>query len=458
MKIDLDIINKEWFEKLMLQFENEKKINIKSCLVIKNGKMISSYSKEPYSIDERNLLFSMTKSFSSLAIGIASDKGYLELDDKIINIFPDKLPLLVSKHLKNIKIRDLLVMASGIHHNTYTELYHEKDWIKAFLGQEFQHEPGTYYRYSTHGSHMLSAVIKEKTGYNLLDFLNINLFSPLGIEKPQWEIAPDGYIAGGMGLSLCAKDIAKIGQLLLDKGLYNGTQVISRNYLDAATSVQIIKHSELDKLDREILGKEYGYQFHIDKFGNYRMDGAFGQLCLVLNDYNTVIVVTSTDSKMETLHKVIYESFENEFACISNSEVAKLVDSSIFNPNSNWYFFTPLVNGIKEIDVLFDEKHIKILYHTSCNDEETELIIQRHSKYTGHTSFVKDIQNHTQKFVSEIINENESMIQIRVWYVETPYIEDYVLRKDGNKVSMEYDINVSFTKKSFIVEAMSITN
>ena len=149
--------------KVILDFiegiEQDEAINLKTFMLLCDNKILAQFSKEPYSIEDQQLLFSMTKSFASLGVGIAADKGCLDIEDKIISYFTNKLPEQISDNLREVKVKHLLTMTSGIHDNTYEMLYPQKDWVKAFLAQNFPHEPGTYYRYSTHGSHILSALI-----------------------------------------------------------------------------------------------------------------------------------------------------------------------------------------------------------------------------------------------------------------------------------------------------------
>lgn len=123
------------------------------------------------------------------------------------------------KNLEKITIKDLLTMSSGIHDNTYVELFNTNNWISAFLAQDFPHEPGTHYRYSTHGSHMLSAIITKATSLSLEDFLNKYLFHPIGIYEAHRERSPEKLTAGGMELSLYPYSLVKIPQLLLNRGV-----------------------------------------------------------------------------------------------------------------------------------------------------------------------------------------------------------------------------------------------
>ncbi len=194
-------------------------LQLNTFMLICNNKAITQFWKKPYEKDCVQLLYSLTKSFTGVGVGIASDKKLINLEDSVISFFPDKLPETISENLQKMKVKHLLSMTCGIHENTYGMLYNQDDWIKAFLAQDFPHEPGTYYRYSTHASHVLAAIVEKVAGMSFYDFLKINLFEPLGIAKSTWEHCKQGITAGGMGLGLTTESIAKFGQMLLNKAM-----------------------------------------------------------------------------------------------------------------------------------------------------------------------------------------------------------------------------------------------
>jgi CubicO group peptidase (beta-lactamase class C family) len=243
--------------------EVDENVNLISFALIQNDKVLAKFCKKPYREDVKQLLFSMTKSFAALAVGIAIDDGLLSLDDYVESFFSEELPERPHPNLLKMKIRHLLTMTTGIHKNTYSELFPQSNWVKAFLAQEFPHEPGTYYRYSTHASHMLSAIIQKVSNTSLEDFLNDSLFLPMDITEAQWEHSPEGLTSGGMGLSLCPASLIKVACMLLNKGIFNEKRIISEEYIALATSPQVIKQDEVNRLDQYFSGFQYGFQFHI---------------------------------------------------------------------------------------------------------------------------------------------------------------------------------------------------
>jgi CubicO group peptidase (beta-lactamase class C family) len=252
-------------------------------------------------------LFSLSKSFTSIAVGIARDEGYLDLSDKVISFFSDKLPDPISDNLSQMTIHHLLSMNAGHHENIYGYVAKETDWVKAYLSMEVEHKPGTFYRYSTHSTYMLSAILEKVTGQRLTDFLIPRLFEPLGISKPSWETCPMGVVAGGMGLSIPTERLANFGQMLLSRGMFNGHRIVSEEYINLATKEQSDTRRDEARID---FSRGYGYQFFLCRDGCFMGNGGYGQLCFVAPNKNIVIAATSSFPSMkqlQTLLDLIYE-------------------------------------------------------------------------------------------------------------------------------------------------------
>ena len=167
--------------------ELERHTDIIGLIILQNGEEVVRFCKKPYNIDELRLLFSLSKSFTGIGVGIANDLGIISLDDLVVSYFPDKLPPLISENLSRLKIEHLLTMSCGIHENTYPELYIQDDWVNAFLTQDFVHEPGTFYRYSTHATYMLSAIVERASGQSFYSFLKQYLLEPMEISNSSRE-------------------------------------------------------------------------------------------------------------------------------------------------------------------------------------------------------------------------------------------------------------------------------
>lgn len=175
----------------------------------------------------------MSKSFTSIAVGLAIAEGRLSIDDLVVDHFPEDLPAKPSPYLRAMRVRDLLTMATG--HGTEPPRPAGGSWTKAFLAHEVPFKPGTHFLYNTSATFMQAALVEKTTGEGLLAYLETRLLGPLGIEHATWERNPDGIAAGGFGLSLRTEDIARFGQLLLQRGRWEGRQLVPEGWIDEAT-------------------------------------------------------------------------------------------------------------------------------------------------------------------------------------------------------------------------------
>lgn len=438
---------------------DDKNINIKTFSVLNKDSVLCKFSNSPYTFDENNLMFSLTKSITSLGIGIAIDKGYLDLNSKVADFFPDKLPETVSENLSLMTVEDLLTMSSGIHENTYADLFYKEDWVEAFLAQDFPHTSGTYYRYSTHGSHMLSAIIEKATGHKLDDFMDKHFFRKMDIPKPQWEYCLQGITCGGMGLSMSANSLLKIGFLLLNEGVYQDEQVISKEYLEKATCKKIFKVTEKDPETKIHSGLHYGYQFHINKFNHYRMDGGFGQICLVMPEKERAFVVTSQNSKIEPLMKCIYKHFYFTASYLyEDISLPKL--SYNYDQYSNKIEYLELIRNVSveleknplNIDNIFIKSNKeKLNIEMRMKDSSMKLDFSLNGPHKGKTYFIKDIMWHNQNYLS-YMNWDNGTLDLLIVYLETPYIVNYSFKFSDDFVIMDFKINRSLTLNDFIAK------
>lgn len=444
------------FSEFIHACDRNDNVRISHVICSSGDSILAEYVKPPYRMNTLRLFFSMTKTFASLAIGIAGDLGLLTIDDYIIKYFPKDLPQLPDKNLCRIKIRHLLTMSSGIHDNTYAGLYAQSNWIKAFLKQEFPHEPGTYYRYSTHSSHMLSAIITKVSSLSLEEFLNKYLFHPMGIYEAQWEQSPEHLTAGGMGLSLYPHSLVKISQLLLNKGVYHGKRLISQDYLESATRQQIVKQDDVNRPDNHFCGAGYGFQFHISRGGFYRLDGAFGQLCLICPSKNLSVTVFSENSKMEALLSLVYEYLlEEPFTCgefDAGQEISGEAKNSTAEIPLRKYQLSQNGLDLESIEFIRKNGAYSLIL---CEKEHTNIIDFSFSgEKQGQIYFIKDLQKHRQEYVC--IATFDQVLKLKVFLIETPYIVDYSFIFSGKEVLLEFSINVSFTLQNQTIRGFAM--
>ncbi len=274
-------------------------------MLVRHGFVIAEGWWKPESADKPHVLWSLSKSFNSTAIGLAIEEGKLSVDDPVLKFFPDEAPANPSDNLRAMRVRDLLTMTSG--HDAEPKFkIQDGPTIRDFLAHPVSHKPGTWFRYNTPGSYTLSAIVTKATGQTVLDYLKPRLFEPLGIENPRWDTSPEGYSFGGYGLYLRTEDIAKFGQLYLQKGKWNGKQLIPEKWVEAATSKQV-ENDNAPTGKNPDWGQGYGFQFWRCRHNGYRGDGKDGQFCMVLPEQDAVIAITALTGDMQAELNLVWD-------------------------------------------------------------------------------------------------------------------------------------------------------
>jgi len=282
------------------------KINtLHSFMIVRHGRVIAEAWWKPEAADTPHVLWSLSKSFNSTAVGLAIAEGKLGLDDPVLKFFPAEAPEHPSDNLKAMKVRDLLTMSCG--HEAELKIKDNAPVVKDFLAHPVPHVPGTHFQYNTYGSYMLSAIVMKVTGQTSLDFLKPRLFEPLGIENPKWDASPEGPSLGGYGLFLCTEDIAKFGQLYLQKGQWNGKQLLPATWVEQAASKQVPNDQEGHSGIGIDWKQGYGFQFWRCTHNAFRGDGRAGQLCVVLPEKDAVVAVTADANAFQQQMNAIWD-------------------------------------------------------------------------------------------------------------------------------------------------------
>jgi CubicO group peptidase (beta-lactamase class C family) len=279
--------------------------DIHSLMILRHGTVIAEGWWGPYRKDLSHILFSLSKSFTSTAIGFAVSEGLLSVEDKVTSYFREECPQ-PSGYLEQMRIKHLLGMSTGHVVDTTDFFYKRQDgnWAKAFLSVPVEKEPGTHFLYNTGATYMLSVILQRVTGLKLIDYLQPRLFEPLGIENPVWDECPMGYNTGGFGLSIRTEDIARFGLLYLNKGVLEGQQILQEDWIAEATACHI---SNGDDPESD-WAQGYGYQFWRCRNNCYRGDGAFGQYCIVMPELDMVIAATSGVKNMQLPLNLIWDN------------------------------------------------------------------------------------------------------------------------------------------------------
>ena len=264
--------------------------DIHHVMVVRHGKVVAELHPAPFRAEDSHTLYSASKTFTSLAVGCAIDDNLLRLDDRVMTFFPDKRSVKVSDNMAAMTVRDLLMMASGVKPD-WTMRNNSLDWVKDWLAKPVEDKPGSLFQYDSMCTFMLSAIVQRVTGYTMLEYLQKKLFAPMHITVADWETSPDGINTGGWGLRVQAETMAKLGLLLLNKGEWNGEQLVSADFVTAACS-RLIDGGAKETVPPTDGNQGYGYQVWQSKWpGSFRADGAMGQYAVVVPQEDLVVVI-----------------------------------------------------------------------------------------------------------------------------------------------------------------------
>ena len=287
------------------------KDELHSFMLLRHGKVIAEGWWNPYKPTFKHTLYSVSKSFTSTAIGFAVSQGKLSVTDKVVSFFPRDLPDTISPNLSALTVKDLLDMSEGQDPEpTAKVITADTNWVRSFLAIPIVHRPGTQFLYNSLGVYVLAAIVQKVTGQNVIDYLTPRLFQPLGIAEADWEISPQGISTGGWGLRLKTEDLAKVGQLYLQKGKWKGTQILPAKWVEEATTASIDQvHDSLTRAQKPYNDwlQGYGYLFWRCRNHCYRADGAFGQYILVMPDQDAVLAITSETADMQDELNIVWK-------------------------------------------------------------------------------------------------------------------------------------------------------
>lgn len=311
------------------ELNNDNNADIHQLMILRHGKVITECAFAPYVTGIKHIEHSLSKSITGTAIGLLIDEGKLSLDTRVVDVFKDKVSLLNAIKLKNLTIRHLLTMMSGVSFNESGAIS-GNDWVSSYIDSPLHFNPGTKFEYNSMNSYMLSAVVSEITGSSMEEYLKKKLFTPLGISDYIWEKCPKGITKGGWGLFMLPEDVAKIGQLYLNRGLWEGHRILSAEWVNDAT----LKKTDPEKDD----GDGYAYQIWTgSRAGSYEFNGMLEQFCIIYPDMD-MIIVTNAGSRefftLGTIKSIIRKYFEGTFSpseVLSDSRSASVKLRSALN-------------------------------------------------------------------------------------------------------------------------------
>jgi CubicO group peptidase (beta-lactamase class C family) len=436
-----------------------------SFMLVRHGYVVAEGWWAPYDAATPHILFSLSKSFTSTAVGLAISEGKMSLDDEVLKYFPEDAPAEPSVNLKAMRVRDLLRMATG---NVAEASFAPNNvWTKAFLAQPVLFKPGTHFLYNSPATYMLSAIVQKVTGMTVLDYLKPRLFEPLGIDSPTWVTSPQGISAGAYGLSLRTEDIARFGQLYLQKGKWRGKQLVPSQWIEEATARQTANGSA----PTSDWDQGYGYQFWRSRHNTYRGDGAFGQYCMVMPEYDAVVAITSGVRDMQAVMNLVWNKLlpamkpnplpENsaERRKLEAKLAGLMVKAQAGQPNSSlarqvsgkWFEFPENDRGIRAISFDFNSAAPVLTARTTSGELKNTLGVGSWTK--SQNAFA----NGMEKFLS--VPEHpllatsgawlaSDVFQVKILLYQTPFYSTMTFKFEGDRVLLDTEYNVSFGSRN----------
>lgn len=447
-----------------------------SMMLLRHGKVIAEGWWAPYRPDLKHTMYSVSKSFTATAIGLAVGEGKLSVNDKVAPFFSAELPKDVSANLAELRIRDLLSMSVGQEPDPTGMIRSDSNWARVFLGTPILHQPGSKFLYNSLATYMLSAIVQKVTGEKLLDYLTPRLFTPLGISGMDWEVDPSGVNTGGWGMRIKTEDMARFGQMFLQKGQWNGKQVVPAAWVEEASSLKIIQHPEMSQAKRDSSDWEQGYCYQMWRCRNnaYRGDGAFGQFIIVMPDQDAVVVFTAETSNMQEefnlFWKYIFPGFQPNALSANKKATAKLKQklATLALPITAKSAASPLEKSIggKTWALSPNEQFIQSMAFTwkdgICEatvkiNAETHVLSFGSGKWQfGETkkrgpSLTGRAKAHFEglpepKIAGAYRWKDDNTLELTLRYIESPHTETFTCRFDQNMLTTE--IQSSFEKNN----------
>ncbi|WP_162623211.1 serine hydrolase domain-containing protein [Confluentibacter sediminis] len=286
-----------------------KGYDVHGLMMLRHGKVIAEHWWAPYQPEIQHAQYSATKTFTGAAVGFAVQEGLLDIEDKMISFFPELLPDTISPQLEKLTVKHLLTMSVG--HKPTRYVGSGLSQVRSFLAAPFAYEPGTFFAYNITASHMLSHIITKVTGMTIHDYLKPRLLEPLGIKDVIWEMDNDGINMGNGGTHMKTSDLARMGLFLVNKGRWNGKQLLDSTWVEAATTPHIFQHPEMTEEEMQKTNDDgsqgYGYQIWMGRHDSYRAIGGQNQLIMVIPKYDFILVCHSKISDEAGFNNLIYD-------------------------------------------------------------------------------------------------------------------------------------------------------
>jgi CubicO group peptidase (beta-lactamase class C family) len=472
-----------------IEAAEKSKHELHSILILRHGKVIAEGWWNPYEPELKHTMYSTSKSFTSTAIGFAISEGRLALNNKVITFFPKDLPETISPNLAALTIKDLLTMSVGQHPDPTREIVsHDTNWVKSFLATPIVYKPGTKFLYNTMATYMLSAIVQKVTGEKIIDYLKPRLLEPLKIEGIDWEADPRGINTGGWGLRLKTEDMAKFGQLYLQKGKWENRQILPAEWVEDATSFKIDQDPSASPAvkDTDDWKQGYCYQFWRCRYNAFRADGAYGQYIIVLPEHDAVVVITGESPDMQDELNLVWEYLVPAFkkkALHRNSVMeGKLADklsalalplfpktktSPLANSLSGKTFvmarnerMTDTVrfsfrNNILTLNIILAKQNYKLVF---CSDTWKLGETNRPGPYLGlfDNAKAKYAGLPLLKVAGNYQWNDSATLKLKLRYIESPHSENITCQFKKDSIYLEFANSNEFGKRSTTIKGKAL--
>ena len=324
-------------------------LNLHSFMVLRHGAVAAECYRAPFTADTPHAMYSASKTFTAAALGIAVGEGLVSLSDRVRDFFPEYTAELRDEKLDCMTLRHLVCMQAGKNPGIFADKT-KPSWVRDFFRARWSEAPGEKYRYISENTYMIAAVLRKVTGVSMREYLRPRLFEPLGIETPFWETDRTGVEAGGWGLYAKTEDLAKLMQLYLQDGEWNGRQIIPADYVHESRALQ----SDNSCNTAPDCNAGYGYGLWLcGQVRAYRADGMFSQFGIVFPEEDAVLVTTCGCPLEQEFLTFAWQFFPAAFhdetpadAAESDAAVQKLRDAVLDRPfGFSWSLLQDSVNG-----------------------------------------------------------------------------------------------------------------
>jgi CubicO group peptidase (beta-lactamase class C family) len=388
------------------------KVEFHSFMFLRHGKVIAEGWWEPYAPGSKHIMYSASKTFTATGIGLAISENRLKLSDKVVSFFPASVPDTLSEYMQEMTVRDLLTMSTG--QEAEPRRGQNDDWIRSFLSKVPADKPGTIFRYNNTATFMLSSIVQQVTGVTLYDYLQPRLFKPLGLKGIDWDLSPQGINLGMIGLRLHTEDMAKFGQLLLQKGKWNGKQLIPESWIAEATSYKIDSRGGNERIPADVNDwfQGYCYQMWRGRHNSVRLDGMAGQFVILLPEQDAVVILTAnaqnTQREMDLVWDYLLPAIKSEGQLADDieayNELQKKISSLYITPSPTKSVSSSLVSRISGKSIVFGENNSGIKEMTFSFNSDYCLVTYKKDAGTQSIKAGLDFWKYSETYLTSLLS------------------------------------------------------